>query len=384
MSVDGRPDPGGPGPGGPGLGELVVRALRRYPDRTAFVSGELRWSYARTAALVGRAVAALDRLGLRPGDTVLQVAGNRPEQWCVQAACALAGLRSAGVPPGPDADERAALAAWCGADLVLTDADLDGLLPDEDVAPAAPLACRADPGDVVRLAFTRGTTGPRKRVLLSGRALAAAALFQLVDGEWPSRVRLLCAEPVSGGFGTMVLPALLRGGTVVLAPDAGPATVAAALAAHRPTVAHLLTANLARLLASTAPDLSSLHTLAYSGGPLPDPVAALERVGPVLVQVTGQTEVPKALAVLGRGDHPPAPSDPCVPFSGMRVAVLDPDGAPVADGGPGELCVRGPAVMSGYADDPDRTARTGRGGWHHTGDRARLDARGHLHLLGRL
>ena len=373
-----------PDPGGPGLGELVVRALRRYPERTAFVADERRVTYAQTAELVGRAVAAFDRLGLRPGDTVLQVAGNRPEQWCVQAACALVGLRSAGVPPGPGADERAAFAAWCGADLVLTDVDLDGLLAD---GPAAPLACRAAPGDVVRLAFTRGTTGPRKRVLLSGRALAAAGVFQLADAEWPARVRLLCAEPVSGGFGTMVLPALLRGGTVVLAPDAAPPTVAAAVARHRPTVAHLLTANLARLLAASAPDLSSLHTLAYSGGPLvPADVAAARERCAGLVQVTGQTEVPKALAVLGSADHVPAlePTDVGVPFSGMRVAVLDPDGAPVAAGADGELCVRGPAVMSGYADDPDRTARAGRGGWHHTGDRACLDARGHLHLLGRL
>jgi fatty-acyl-CoA synthase len=246
---------------------------------------------------------------------------------------------------------------------------------------------RAAPADVVRVAFTRGTSGPRKRVLLSGRALAAAGFFQLAEAEWPADVRLLCAEPVSGGFGTMVLPALLRGGTVALAEDAAPATVAAAIARHRPTVAYLLTANLARL-AHALRGSSSFDTLVYTGGPL-EPVdldAALERFGPVLVQVTGQTEVPKSYGVLGKADHGRvlAPTDIGVPYPGMRIAILAPDGSAVPDGESGELCLRGPAVMSGYDADAAGTAHAARGGWHHTGDQARLDERGHLHLLGRM
>ncbi|WP_281690273.1 AMP-binding protein [Pseudonocardia thermophila] len=367
---------------GPGLGELVVRALRRHPGRLAFVAGDRCVTYAETADLIGRALAAFDARGLRPGDLVLQVVGNRPEQWAVQAACALAGLRSAGLPPGAD---TAAAAAWCGARLVITEAGLAGFWAS--TPSAAPLVARADAADVARVAFTRGTTGPRKRVLLSGRALAAAGLFQLTAAEWPAEVRLLCAEPVSGGFGTMVLPALLRGGTVVLTDDTAPETVAEAIDRHRPTVAYLLTVNLARL-AHELPVPSTFETLVYSGGPLApgDLDAALARFGPILVQATGQTEAPKSFAVLGKADHHPglAATDIGMPLPGMRVAVLGPDGAPVPDGEPGELCLRGPAVMSGYADDPAATAHAFRGGWHHTGDLARLDERGHLHLIGRL
>jgi fatty-acyl-CoA synthase len=50
----------------------------------------------------------------------------------------------------------------------------------------------------------------------------------------------------------------------------------------------------------------------------------------------------------------------------------------------GELAVRGRGVMSGYYRAPDLTARTlDAEGWLYTGDLARIDARGYLHVVGR-
>jgi long-chain acyl-CoA synthetase len=65
------------------------------------------------------------------------------------------------------------------------------------------------------------------------------------------------------------------------------------------------------------------------------------------------------------------------------VRILGPDGSELPSGEVGEVCVRGPAVMSGYWERPDATAEALRDGWLHTGDLGRMDAFGYLYLLDR-
>ena len=63
---------------------------------------------------------------------------------------------------------------------------------------------------------------------------------------------------------------------------------------------------------------------------------------------------------------------------GVEVRIADPDLH-----GVGQVLLRGRTLMSGYLDDPDLTAEALIDGWLHTGDLGRLDASGHLHLVGR-
>jgi fatty-acyl-CoA synthase len=51
-----------------------------------------------------------------------------------------------------------------------------------------------------------------------------------------------------------------------------------------------------------------------------------------------------------------------------EIKLVDPDGAEVPDGSPGELCMRGPTLFSGYFRAPEATAHDFRGGWFHMGD----------------
>ena len=66
------------------------------------------------------------------------------------------------------------------------------------------------------------------------------------------------------------------------------------------------------------------------------------------------------------------------PFPGVEVRIAE-DGTD----GVGEILVRGAAVFAGYFDQPTESAEILRGGWLHTGDAGRLDADGHLYVLGR-
>jgi long-chain acyl-CoA synthetase len=72
-----------------------------------------------------------------------------------------------------------------------------------------------------------------------------------------------------------------------------------------------------------------------------------------------------------------------VPIPGTDVRLVDDDGNDVAAGEPGELWVKGPQVMKGYWQRPDETARVLRDGWLATGDVAKLDEDGYIHIVDR-
>ena len=65
------------------------------------------------------------------------------------------------------------------------------------------------------------------------------------------------------------------------------------------------------------------------------------------------------------------------------MRLVDEDDREVPDGEVGEVVVDGPTVMAGYLDMPEATRRALRGGWLHTGDLGRFDARGRLTLVDR-
>lgn len=73
-----------------------------------------------------------------------------------------------------------------------------------------------------------------------------------------------------------------------------------------------------------------------------------------------------------------------LPVPSTEVRLIDDHGREVADGEPGELCVRGPQVMRGYWNNPAATAEVlDADGWLRTGDIAVFEPNGHLRIVDR-
>jgi crotonobetaine/carnitine-CoA ligase len=70
------------------------------------------------------------------------------------------------------------------------------------------------------------------------------------------------------------------------------------------------------------------------------------------------------------------------PFREVSIRGVD-DGRPVEHGAVGELCVRGPGIMSGYFNKPEANAESFRDGWFRTGDLFRQDEDGFFYIVGR-
>ncbi|MCQ8830024.1 AMP-binding protein [Streptomyces malaysiensis] len=403
------------------IGDAIITALRRFGDREALVCGAERLTYAQVGDAVARLRQALEQAGLRPGDTVAQITANRPTQWLVTAACYIAGFRSVtlplnGLPPGTlrerliaagpalvvvDASRTAEVAGWDALrkDVVRvsdgTDDDgtaegwtsIQTLLREQPAGPIGPAA----PADaIVRLGYTSGATGTAKGVLLSSGALCGVALLNLAQADWPARPRVLCAEPVAGGFGNMVVPTLIRGGTFIMLETFSAGGFVDTAAAHRPNVLLAMPPALRAILAhpgAGGADWSGVGLVIYSGAVLtPDEIDRSHALfGQVLCGVFGQVEVPKTIAFLAPADHllPERRTSLGLPWTGMTVQVQDRAGRPCPPGRAGEVCVKGPTVMAGYGGVrvPERPFRDG---WLRTGDACRTDEHGYLHYLNRI
>ncbi|MCF0136411.1 MAG: AMP-binding protein [Lachnospiraceae bacterium] len=72
-----------------------------------------------------------------------------------------------------------------------------------------------------------------------------------------------------------------------------------------------------------------------------------------------------------------------VPGYRWKCKIVDEDLQPVADGDVGELCVKGPGIMTCYYNDPKATAETIVDGWLRTGDMAMKDEDGFIFLVDR-
>ncbi|MGR4927594.1 AMP-binding protein [Bradyrhizobium sp. CAR08] len=396
----------------------ALRALSRYPGRTAFAWPGGSLSYQGTIDLIGRIQGVFMRLELQPGARVAFLTANRADTWCAGVAAQLSRLCVTWLHPlGSPGDqmfqledseaevlvvdaaafhdrggELAAQATWLKAVFTTGPANYGvDLLQAIEIEGHASAHCLARPDDLSTLNYTGGTTGKSKGALRYHRENAGAAAAILADFEIPDGARYLAVAPISHVAGTKVLPTLMRGGTVHMLKGFDPEAVLGTIARERinftlfvPTMVYVLLDHPA--LSRT--DLSSLELVLYGASAMSPSrlVEGIERIGPVFSQLYGQTEC-YPISVLRKADHDPKTPELFLscgfPIAACEVKILDDNDQEVKTGEAGEICVRAPHAMAEYWKRPDTTAETLKNGWVHTGDIARKDDRGYMFILDR-
>jgi fatty-acyl-CoA synthase len=257
-----------------------------------------------------------------------------------------------------------------------------------DPAPAQP----EGPDAPCIILYTSGTTGRPKGVVLSrAQAFWGVFNFAAVGDVGPDSV-MLCDTPM---FHTVGLIAtcrciLYRGGVCVLSDRFLPATTLARLADPDLGVTHYFgVPQIARMLADddayTGAELGRLKGFISGGAPLPD--ALRDRFlddGVMVLNGYGMTE---SSTIAGMPFDPQAarakPGSVGLTAPAMDLRIVDPEGRDADVDGIGEIWIRGPAIFSGYWEQPEATRAVFQDGWFKTGDAGRRDDDGFLFIVDR-
>jgi benzoate-CoA ligase len=238
--------------------------------------------------------------------------------------------------------------------------------------------------------YSSGSTGaPKGTVHVHSSLIETAALYaQATLGLQASDVMLSAAKLFFAyGLGNSLTFPLAVGGTAVLmAERATPASIAARLRLHRPTVFSGVPTLYASLLASdqlpSAAELS-LRLCNSAGEALPEDIARRwrKRTGVDIVDGIGSTEM-LHIFISNRPDRIRY-GTLGTPVPGYEAKIVDEEGNLSAPGETGQLLVRGSTSAKFYWNQHTRSRATFEGQWTRTGDRFRVDANGDYVYAGR-
>lgn len=383
------------------IGDLIRRAGRWYGAAPALVDGDRTVSFAEFDALTDRLGHALLARGLQPGDRVAVLMPNGIDGVVVYYALAKAGLVRVPLNARETPHEHAFKIEDSQARALVHDgvpsSEVEIMIPADELpsmiedAPAGPCDVRRDPDAPLRLAYTGGTTGKPKAVVLTTRSELAEVdnfLVDLLPNLRPD-AGMLHAAPITHGSGAFFLPHLVKGAVNVIVPKFSPSAFLEAAEKHRSTTTFMVPTMIGMLLddpATAEADLA-LERLCYGGAPIATTVLArgIDVLGPVFTQLYGQAEAPLAITCLQPWEHTPERlTSAGKPYTFVEVDVRDADGTSLGPGEVGEVLTRGPHTLARYWRRPEQTAETkDADGWVHTGDLGRWDAEGYLHLQDR-
>ncbi|MFC5813778.1 AMP-binding protein [Nonomuraea harbinensis] len=396
---------------------LLAAAAGDAADVPALMCEGESVTYAELHARVREGAAAWIAHGLRPGDRVACWAANTIDCTVAMLSAIVAGgvlvplnprytsaevaaiLPRVSAPflvaPGLLAGRRLAAEALPiagGAQVIALGPDVpEGAVGWDEFRAGAGAAARVEPGEIIAIQFTSGTTGrPKGAVLRQEPFLTTARTWAEVVGLGRGDVYPV-TYPLAhiGGFKTGLISPFQVRATAVLIPVVSAESIAEVVR------------TLPVAVLNAPPAAQRYVVAARRNGDIPGEPA-------IRVAVIGSAIVPPALVrdlkqELGVGDvvigyglteatgvcTMTRPGDPLDlvcdtigrPIDGVRARVWAPDatGSPVV----GEIEVTGSNVMAGYLDDPAATAEVMRDGWLRTGDLGWIGEDGYVRIAGR-
>lgn len=398
------------------LADVFRRNAQELPDKVAYIDDRSEITWGALWKISGEVAAGLARRGVRRGDVVAVQLPNRLEFVYVLAAVARLGAVFLQFPPDYRAREiefilgfseaqtvvvpdrfrdfdhvamiegiRARLPKLVNVVVARTGHALEELRDDREPAPDAP----SDANDVMRIAFTSGTTGDPKAVMHTSNSTLFSIQKEIEErGVGPdSTLLVLLPVGLNAGFFSVVETAL-AGARAVLMERFQAAVALDLVTRYRVTNFIAAPSAILAILADdrlAARDLSSLRVVQTGGASTPVKVLreANERLGCPVLDVYGMLETGltsctsqerplEEIGTVGR------------PYPWLRVRILDVNDRDVPIGTEGEIVKTGPTMMVGYYRNPTKNRESWTSdGWFRSGDRGYFDSAGRLTISGR-
>jgi acyl-CoA synthetase (AMP-forming)/AMP-acid ligase II len=372
--------------------DLVRNPARRFPDRTCVREGARALSFREVDARADRLAAGLQGRGVKPGDRVAILAFNELEYLEIQVGVQRAHAILVPLNYRLSVPELVHIMGKCGARVLIYGPGLAEAAQELDVAmlfrlgaegrgePYDDLLDEADPGPPdqqgldpaapVNILYTSGTTGRPKGAVLTNLGFFARSAALALD---------IAAPP--GSVFLQTLPMFHIEAVVEML--------------HTHAVTHVLLVPATINVINHHPGIDEerfphLEMVIYGASPIAPEVLrrALTVFGCGFFQLYGMTET-CACSILRPDAHDPELRAGLLASAGtdaltFETLVVDVEDRPCPVGTVGEIVTRGPAVMSGYWDDPEESAAALRGGWMHTGDLGYRSEDGYLYVTDRL
>lgn len=368
---------------------------------------------------VDRVASGLFESGIKPGDRVTLIMGNSPQLLTCLFACFKLGAWAMPVvlslrPPElelvmADAEPTAVIAHRLFSEQVRESVKRigsvhcrvmagkgpvpEGWMPWEDMIAGSSDRCdsrNCEPDEIALLLYTSGTTGDPKGVMLSHNNLYSNAINTARSQGLDQREVYLLALPLNHSFGISAwLASLVYGMQVILLPRFDPMEVLIGIDKYKVRSTAMVPTMLAFLL--DAPDrnkydLKSLKRIVVGAAPLSLSLRErFERALPEarILEAYGLTEAGPGVSVT-RPDTSYRKRSVGQSIDNQQVSIKDGKGNDPGPGEVGEVCTKGPHVMSGYYKREKETAAVIEDGWLHTGDAGYLDEDGYLYLTSRI
>ncbi len=404
------------------LGDLPRRTAARFPDKTAIVCGDIRWTFREFDTICNRLANGLAARGIASGDRVAILSRNSHAFAAIRFALARLGAVLVPINFMLKADEVAYILRHAGArtlcmgpdmlelgrDAAALDTQVEDFiwLPGEDPATApsgiatfdellqsapTPPEVLVDSRMLAQIIYTSGTESLPKGAMLTHDAVMWQYVDCMVDGEISRDDVILHALPLyhCAQLDVFLGPAIYLGATSIITGKPTPENLLDMLAAHQATLFFAPPSIWIALLRSSRFDQVDLARLAkgYYGAAIM-PVEVLKELNRRLPKVRlwnfyGQTEIAPVATVLYPDDQITRAGSAGRAALNVETRVVDDAMRDVAPGEVGEIVLRSPQLLLGYYNDPERTAAAFEGGWFHSGDLGTIDAEGFLTVVDR-